>query len=47
VFKKRGWRYLCSEELDDLQTSPNIIQGVQEKRMRWTRHVKSSVPPAK
>ena len=28
-----------NEELNDLYTSPNIVQVIQSRRMRWAGHV--------
>jgi hypothetical protein len=33
------WRRLHNEELNDLYSSPKIIQVVKSRRMRWTGHV--------
>jgi hypothetical protein len=33
------WRRLHNEELNDLYSSPNIIQVVRSRRMRWAGHV--------
>ena len=33
------WRKLHNEELNDLYFSPNIVQTMKSKRMRWTGHV--------
>ena len=35
----REWRKLHSEELTDLYSSPNIIQVIKLRRMRWMGHV--------
>ena len=32
-------RTLHNEELNDLYSSPNIVQGIKSRRMRLTRHV--------
>ena len=29
----------CNEELNDLYFSPNIVQVIKPKRMRWAGHV--------
>ena len=33
------WRKLHNEELTDLYSLPNIIQGIKLRRMRWAGHV--------
>jgi hypothetical protein len=35
----REWSKLHNEELNDLYYSPNIIQVIKTRRMRWAGHV--------
>ena len=38
-FTIREWRKLHIEVLNDLYSSPNIIQVMKSRRMRWAGHV--------
>jgi len=33
------WRRLHNEELNDLKSSPKIVQAIKSLRMRWAVHV--------
>jgi hypothetical protein len=33
------WRRLHNEELNDFYSSPNIVQVIKSRRMRWAGHV--------
>jgi len=33
------WRKLNNAELNDLQSSPNIVLGIKSRRMKWAGHV--------
>jgi hypothetical protein len=35
----REWRRLHNKELNDLNSSPNIIRVIKSGRMRWAGHV--------
>ena len=35
----RKWRKLHNEEFNDLYCSPNIVQVIKLRRMRWAEHV--------
>jgi hypothetical protein len=34
-----NWRKLHNEELDDFYSTPNVIQVITSRRMRWEGHV--------
>ena len=33
------WRKLHNEELNDLYSSPNIVQVIKSRKMRWAGHI--------
>jgi len=33
------WRRLHNEELNDLYSSPNIVQVIKSRRIKWAGHV--------
>ena len=33
------WRELHNEEINDLYRSPNIVQAIKSRRIRWAGHV--------
>ena len=35
----REWRKLHNEELNDLYSSPSIVQVIKSRRLRWAGHV--------
>jgi hypothetical protein len=35
----REWRKLYNEEIHDLYTSPNVVQVIKSRKMRWAGHV--------
>jgi hypothetical protein len=35
----RGVKKLHNDELNDLYSSPNIVQAIKSKRLRWVGHV--------
>ena len=34
-----GWRKLHNEDLNDLYSSPNIVQVIKSRRLGWAGHV--------
>jgi len=35
----REWKTLHNEELNDMQSSPNVVWVIKSRRMRWACHV--------
>jgi len=35
----REWKTLHNEELNNMQSSPNVVWVIKSRRMRWVRHV--------
>jgi len=36
---KEEWKKLHNEELNDLYSSPSIVQVIKSRRMRWVEHI--------